>query len=74
MDQNVILEVEIWLNDFMFLQSVDPLIGYLDTSLDILYEKLESIIFPLMLEQIWYELLYAFRDTLQRGVSRSKYS
>ena len=51
------------------LQSVDPLICYLDTSLDILYEKLEAIIFPPLLEQIWYALLDAFQDTLLHGVS-----
>ncbi len=51
------------------LQSVDPLLAYLDTNLQVLYERLEASTFPHMMCHLWTATLECFRDTLMEGVS-----
>ena len=49
-------------------QSVDPLLGYLAANLRVLSEKLDSSIYPKLLQQIWDSSLRCFKDSLAVGV------
>ena len=49
--------------------SVDPMLAYLEQNLQVLYERLESTIFPLILQQIWEATITCFDETLLEGVS-----
>lgn len=50
-------------------QSVDPLLAYLEQNLQTLYERLESAIFPHILQHIWQAAVTCFDETILSGVS-----
>jgi len=51
------------------LQDVDPLLGYIDDNLKVLYKKLEATIYPLFSEEILKAEIVLLLENLEVGVS-----
>lgn len=56
------------------LRTVDPLLAYMKSNLDMLKEKLGDSMFPLILEHVWESALKSFADNLLTGERPAYYS